>query len=365
MSVILFDLPNVKTGLLPFTYTRPVAEVRVGILKISEKWEYYLHQKVSFLTDSYLQEKYPFEEAPESLIINGAILPNDHLVSQILGLRERASLFQGNTFIAAKVKAEDVTHCINENWGKFPKQEFNGKFTFIEKPWHIFQHNAAEILHDFSLVTKGKVSQEIMDPHTITYGKENIFIEEGAKIKAAILNAENGPIYIGKDAQIHEGAMIKGPFALCEGSHVNMGAKIKGDSTIGPYSKVGGEISNSVIFGYTNKGHDGYLGNSVIGEWCNLGADTNSSNLKNNYANVKVWDYATEKFSDTGLQFCGLMMGDHSKSGINTMFNTGTAVGGMRQCIWHRVPKKSCPFICMGWRQWFFHLPIEKSFRSS
>jgi UDP-N-acetylglucosamine diphosphorylase/glucosamine-1-phosphate N-acetyltransferase len=220
--------------------------------------------------------------------------------------------------------------------------------TLIQKTWNIFQLNAAELKKDFALLTKGRKSQPIGDPHTIVYASENIFIEEGAKIKAAVLNAESGPIYIGKNTEIQEGALIRGPFALCEGSTVNMGAKLRGDTTVGPYSKVGGEISNAVFFGYSNKGHDGFLGNSVIGEWCNLGADTNTSNLKNNYAQVKLWDYTKGGFSNTGLQFCGLMMGDHSKCGINTMFNTGTVIGVGSNIFGDGFPRNFIPSFSWG-----------------
>ena len=226
--------------------------------------------------------------------------------------------------------------------------KFEGAFRLIQQPWEIFQYNKEQIEADFAIITKGRTSQPITDPHTIVYGKENVFLEEGATVRAAIINAEKGPVYIGKNAQVHEGAIISGAFALCEGAHVNMGAKIKGDSTVGPHSKVGGEVSNSVIFGYTNKGHDGFLGNSVIGEWCNLGADTNTSNLKNNYAPVKLWNYTSERFVQTGLQFCGLMMGDHAKCSINTMFNTGTVIGVGSNIFGAGFPKNFVPSFSWG-----------------
>jgi UDP-N-acetylglucosamine diphosphorylase/glucosamine-1-phosphate N-acetyltransferase len=218
----------------------------------------------------------------------------------------------------------------------------------LQKTWNNFQFNGSEIKKDFELITAGRKSAEINDPYTRVYSSENIFIEEGANIKAAILNAENGPIYIGKNTEIQEGAIIRGPFALCEGSTINMGAKLRGDTTVGPHSKVGGEVSNAVIFGYSNKGHEGFLGNSVIGEWCNLGADTNTSNLKNNYAPVKLWDYTKGGFANTGLQFCGLMMGDHSKCGINTMFNTGTVVGVGSNIFGDGYPRNFIPSFAWG-----------------
>ncbi len=365
MSIILFDLPKNRSGLLPFTYTRPVAEIRIGTLKISEKWSNFLESEVSFLTDDYLQEKYPTQKDDINLVINSAIIPNDHLVSQILGLSERASLFQGDTFIATKCKAEDITHCIAEKWERFPKQEFNGKFTVIEKPWDIFRNNGSELRKDFDILTKGKISQPIIDPHTKVYNESNIFLEEGATVKAAILNAENGPIYLGKDSTVSEGAIIKGAFSLGEGSTVNMGAKMRGDITIGPACKVGGEVSNSILFGYSNKGHDGFLGNSVLGEWCNLGADTNTSNLKNNYTPVKVWDYQSGRFTDTGLQFCGLLMGDHAKSGINTMFNTGTTVGVCANVFGDGFPRTLIPSFAWGGAAGFSTFRLNKAFEAA
>ena len=230
----------------------------------------------------------------------------------------------------------------------------------ITQPWEIFGHNREQIIADFALLTDGRTSADITDPHTIVYGRENLFIEEGASIRAAIINAEDGPVYIGKNAQIHEGAIIKGAFSLGESSHVNMGAKIKGDTTIGPHSKVGGEISNAVIFGFTNKGHDGFLGNSVIGEWCNLGADTNTSNLKNNYASVKLWSYSNNRFANTGLQFCGLMMGDHAKCGINTMFNTGTVVGVGSNIFGAGFPRNFVPSYAWGGASGFTTFQLRK-----
>ncbi|MBO3699616.1 GlmU family protein [Roseivirga sp. E12] len=332
MDMNLYDPAEIRSSLLPFTFTRPVADIRVGILKISEKWEHFGFS-VGFLTEEYLSAK--FKSNNGSLKVNGALCPDESLVSAIKSLKEGQKLVSENTVLAQVGEGKESV-------------EFRGPIRLIANPWEIFQHNKEQILLDYALLTKGRTSADITDPNTIVYNSENIFIEEGAEIKAAILNAEEGPIYIGKNAQVHEGAIIKGAFALCEGSHVNMGAKIKGDTTIGPYSKIGGEISNSVIFGYSNKGHDGFLGNSVIGEWCNLGADTNTSNLKNNYAAVKLWNYQSGRFANTGLQFCGLMMGDHAKCGINTMFNTGTVVGVGSNVFGSGYPRNFVPSFAWG-----------------
>jgi len=239
---------------------------------------------------------------------------------------------------------------------------FSGTVTLIDQTWRIFQFNAAQIRVDYTLLTSGRKSAGVQDKHTIVYNESNIFVEEGVTIRAAVLNAEDGPIYFGKNSVIQEGALIKGPFALCEGSTVNMGGKMRGDTTVGPFSKVGGEVSNSVIFGYSNKGHDGFLGNSVLGEWCNLGADTNTSNLKNNYENVKLWNYAKGGFTDTGLQFCGLMMGDHSKCGINTMFNTGTVVGVSSNIFGDGFPRNFIPSFSWGGASGFSVYQLKKAY---
>ena len=340
--IVLFDDPAIRGSLLPFTFTRPVADIRVGILKISEKWQNYTSSEIFFLTQEYLQKKFP-RPSQAALAINGAWLP-DADSARILGkLSPNQALFWGKTLLAAYIGETEKNLASEKEPVQLEKEP-----VLVQKTWNIFQFNAAEIRKDFALITQGRVSQPVNDPHTIVYAPENIFIEEGAKIKAAVLNAEGGPIYIGKNSEIQEGSLIRGPFALCEGSTVNMGAKLRGDTTVGPFSKVGGEISNSVIFGYANKGHEGFLGNSVIGEWCNLGADTNTSNLKNNYAHVKLWDYTKGGFANTGLQFCGLMMGDHSKCGINTMFNTGTVVGVGSNIFGDGYPRNFIPSFAWG-----------------
>lgn len=322
-TLLLFDDPAIRGSLLPFTFTRPVADIRIGILKISEKWEKITGRSTSFLTQDYLENRFPRAKG-NSVAVNGAWLPDADSSALISTLKEGQALYFGKILLASYIaETEKNLSGIKEK----EQIQLEKEPTLLLKTWNIFQFNGAEIRKDFALITKGRTSEPLTDPFTKVYSHENIFIEKGAIIRAAILNADGGPIYIGKDTEIQEGAIIRGPFALCESSTVNMGAKIKGDSTVGPHCKVGGEVSNSVIFGYSNKGHEGFLGNSVIGEWCNIGADTNTSNLKNNYTQVKLWDYAKGGFANTGLQFCGLMMGDHSKCGINTMFNTGTVIG--------------------------------------
>ncbi|MEP2771542.1 MAG: GlmU family protein [Fulvivirga sp.] len=355
MNIILFDDPSIRPALLPLTYTRPVAEIRIGILTITEKWKARYRDQVSHATVDYLQEKYPTIKADENLMINGGICPDDKLIIAIDSLNMGEALVDNELILAAKTQHVDF-----DGLKSFKQVTYNGDYRLVNQPWHIFKYNAEQIKADFDLITKDRVSADLTDPHTIVYGRENLFIEEGAKIKAATIDAENGPVYIGKNAQVHPGAIINGSFALCEGSHVNMGAKIKGDSTIGPYSKVGGEVSNSVILGYSNKGHDGFIGNSVIGEWCNLGADTNTSNLKNNYADVKIWDFAKGGFKDTGEMFCGLIMGDHSKCGINTMFNTGTVTGVSANIFGSGFPRNFIPSFAWGGANGFTTFQLRK-----
>jgi UDP-N-acetylglucosamine diphosphorylase/glucosamine-1-phosphate N-acetyltransferase len=328
--MLLFDDPAIRGSLLPFTFTRPIADIRVGILKISEKWERLSGTKTYFLTQEYLQKKFP-RATEKALAVNGAWLPDASAWRMVSSLKESEALFFGKTPLAGYIgETEKNLSVLSEK----TIIQLEKEPVLLQKTWQIFQFNGAEIKKDFSLITSDRTSQPLNDPYTKVYGADQIFIEEGAKIKAAVLNAE--------------GALIRGPFALCEGSTVNMGAKLRGDTTVGPFSKVGGEISNSVIFGFSNKGHEGFLGNSVLGEWCNLGADTNTSNLKNNYAPVKLWDYTKGGFSNTGLQFCGLMMGDHSKCGINTMFNTGTVVGVGANIFGDGFPRNFIPSFSWG-----------------
>jgi len=353
MNVILFDDPTLRKALLPFTYTRPLSAIRVGILTIAEKWEKRLGTEVSYKTESYLQKKYPIVSTLNNLLINGAVCPDELLVDTVKSLPDGYYLVKGNFLIAARNPDDEMT---TQN-----TLEYESQLTIIDHPWRVFRENADQLKRDFKLITHGRKSFPITDKHTAVYGEENIFAEEGVTILAAVLNAESGPIYLGKNSIIQEGVVIRGSFALCENAQINMGAKLRGDTTVGPFSKVGGEISNSVFFGNSNKAHDGYLGNSVIGEWCNLGAGTNSSNLKNNYDTVKLWSHAENSFKNTGLQFCGLMMGDHSKSGISTMFNTGTVVDVCANIFGGGLPPTYIPSFAWGGAHGFTIYKIEKA----
>ncbi len=323
MNYILFDNPN-RNHLLPLTFIRPVADIRIGILTIREKWERYLNTKTSTLTEDYLSKKFPIIKGKSNILINGSVCPSPELVKKIIKLKPNQALVQGEILVAINLNEGDIDNL--DSAENIEDVEVNTPLLKIDYLWDIFQKNGEAIKADYLLLTEGRKSDKASVTNTLIC-PENIFIEKGAKIECAVLNATDGPIYIAAGTEIMEGSVIRGPFALCEHATVKMAAKIYGPSTIGPHSKVGGEINNCVIFGYSNKAHDGFLGNSVIGEWCNIGADSNNSNLKNNYTEVKLWDYPSKKFIDTGLQFCGLIMGDHSKCGINTMFNTGTVIG--------------------------------------
>lgn len=324
MNYILFE-DETRGNLIPFTLTRPVSEMRVGILSISDKWRYWLSGPVSHLTERYLSVKYRLLPDEDNVLINGSIIPDADLIDAISKLESGHELVKNNLLIAARVPGEELDDWKIARKGS-RKTQYEGNIFAIRNLWDLFLLNEKAIRSDFDLITTGRKSASLSSTNQ-SLEPGLIFIEEGAKVEFSILNASLGPIYIGKNAEIMEGCMVRGPFVLGDHSTLKMGAKIYGATTVGPYSKVGGEVSNSIIFGYSNKAHDGFLGNSVIGEWCNLGADTNNSNLKNNYSNVKIWNYPLKDYVDTGLQFCGLFMGDHSKSGINTMFNTGTVVG--------------------------------------
>jgi UDP-N-acetylglucosamine diphosphorylase/glucosamine-1-phosphate N-acetyltransferase len=357
MNLILFDDPQIRLNLLPFTFTRPTGKIRVGILTIAEKWEKWLNTSASFKTEDYLQKKFTVKSTDQNLLVNGAVCPDQKLVDHVKTLPPGYFLIKGALLIAAHRPEQEMS---GSNTMEYPHE-----ITVIDKTWKIFYENGRQLRADFPLVTAGRTSAVIQDKHTVVYGPQNLFVEEGLTIHAAIINAENGPVYLGKNSIIQEGAIIRGAFALCEGGHVNMGGKMRGDTTIGPYSKVGGEVSTSVIFGYSNKAHDGFLGCSVLGEWCNLGADTNTSNLKNNYEHVKLWNHLSQDFESTGLMFCGLMMGDHSKCSINTMFNTGTVVDVSANVFGEGFVRNYIPSFTWGGSSGFTTYRFEKALETA
>ncbi|HUH47294.1 MAG TPA: putative sugar nucleotidyl transferase [Arenibacter sp.] len=359
MNYILFD-GTVRRALLPFTYTRPVADIRIGILTIRQKWERYLGNPISTLTEDYLSEKFPMVEREENILINASFLPDSSLVELILGLKVNEAIFYKEEVIAffKKGTEEEV------DLSTYQPIEYTGPIFRIKNTWDIFSKNAEALQADFDLITKGRKSAPISRTNDLIC-PDNIFLEEGAKVEFSMLNASEGPIYLGKNSEVWEGNLIRGGFALCERAVVKMGTMIYGATTVGPYSKVAGELSNTVIFGYSSKGHEGYLGNAVLGEWCNIGASSNNSNLKNNYAKVRLWNYATEKFEQTGLQFCGLMMGDHSKTAINTMFNTGTVIGVNCNIYVPGFPRNFIPSFSWGGATGFSPYLPERAFEAA
>lgn len=308
---------------LPLTFTRPVAEMRCGILTFSERWQKILENtEVSYFTENYLQGKFKNPEDKESLFLVTNFLPTESIIQQIKELKQGEALVYEDELVAAKINMKDFSlHQIEK------MTDIKEELIFFKKPTDLFTYNDKAIDFDFELLTKNRTSQELSSTNGFLGDKKDLFIEEGAEIEFSTINTKTGKIYIGKNAEVMEGCNLRGPITLGENSKFNLGAKIYGATTIGPHCKVGGEVNNIIIFGYSSKGHDGFIGNSVIGEWCNFGADTNSSNLKNNYGHIKLWNYRTKAFEDTGLQFAGIIMGDHSKTAINTQLNTGTIVG--------------------------------------
>ena len=364
-NIILFD-PDTRDQLLPLTFTRPVSELRVGITTISEKWAKLFGGKVSYITQDYLSEKYAIDISNDNFVVNGAVLPNAKLCPLIEGLKNNEALLKNGDLIAARLDRMQFHNLMEDN----DIEELVGfeldetTFDVINHVWDIFSLNSKVLHDDFAVITAGRTSAPLSKTNQIVGDASLIFIEEGATVECSILNTKNGPIYIGKNAEIMEGCVVRGPFAMGEHSLLKVGAKIYGATTLGPHCKVGGEVNNAVMFGYSSKAHDGYLGNSVIGEWCNLGADTNTSNLKNTYEEVKLWDYTKSSFAKTGLQFLGLIMGDHSKCGINTMFNTGTVVGVSANVFGAGFPRNFIPSYSWGGPQGYETYDIKKAFHT-
>ncbi|NRT11103.1 GlmU family protein [Flavobacterium sp. 14A] len=359
MNYILFDGPA-RNALLPFTFTRPVADILIGIVSIRQKWEMHLGSTTTTLTEEYLSDKYPMVELEQNVMINASFLPTPELVDLICDLGDRQAIFKGEEVVAffSNEEQEEV------DFDDYEIIEYTGECITVMNTWDIFSKNGQAIQQDFEYITEDRQSLPI--PKSVNViAPENIFIEEGAKLEFVTLNASTGPIYIGKNAEIMEGSVIRGPFSLGESAVVKLASKIYGPTTVGENSRVGGEVNNSVLFNNSNKGHDGFLGNSVLGEWCNIGADSNNSNLKNNYEEVKLWSYETEGFAKTGLQFCGLMMGDHSKCGINTMFNTGTVIGVSANIFGSGFPRNFVPSFSWGGASGFTTYITKKAFQTA
>ena len=321
MNYILSDA-SYRNAFLPFTFTRPLCDIRIGIDSLREKWTSFLDRPCSAFSESYLREKFPLIIEDDNIVINASFIPDTNLAQAVADLGFGEMLLKEEEWIAYR------SSMVSSDMGleDFKSIAYKDDTLQIKHTWDIFRLNGEVLEADFERITAGRHS-EPLSPYNRVIQPERIFLERGAKVEHCILNASTGPIYIGKDAEVMEGSIIRGGFAMGPNSIVKLGAKIYGPTSVGPYCKIGGELNNVVMFGYSSKAHDGFLGNAVLGEWCNLGADTNNSNLKNNYAPVKLWSYESERFEDTGLQFCGLMMGDHSKTAINTMINTGSVIG--------------------------------------
>lgn len=353
-NIILFD-SEVRNHLLPLTYTRPVAALRCGILTIAEKWQLWLNGSTSFLTQPYLSTKFKTNIEAINYCIDGSLLPDAALVEAILTLETNQVLEVNQQKVVYCLDKPNTLKWLNNNLtdSDYQLKSISQDCTFIKRTWDLFLQNKLALISDFKLLTQGRTSQPISSTNTVIGNPDNIFLEEGAVVECSILNVKNAPIYIGKNAEIMEGCMVRDGLVLCEGAQLKMGAKIYGTTTLGPNCKGGGEIGNSILLANSNKGHDGYLGNSVIGEWCNLGADTNTSNLKNTYESVKLWSYVDKRFVQTGQQFLGLIMGDHSKVGINTMFNTGTVVGVASNIFGAGFPRNFIPSFAWGGHEGF------------
>lgn len=361
MAIILFD-GNAHQTLLPLTYTRPVANLRIGILTIAEKWGKHLKTDFSFHTQPYLTFKFPIKIEGHNLFINGAVCPDAQLLDAIDKLGTGEALKHAGQLIAVKLSESDAQR-FDAN-AKFDRViDYEGLPEQMKFPEDIFSKNGAELRKDYQLLTKGRSSASVSSTNTII--GTDFFAEEGAIAECSTFNTTNGPIYLAAKSEVWEGCHIRGAFALCYNSQVKMGAKIYGATTVGPYSRVGGEINNSVIWGYSSKGHEGFLGNSVLGEWCNIGADSNNSNLKNNYSEVKLWDYPSGHFRKTGLQFCGLIMADHAKCAINTMFNTGTVVGVSANVFGAGFPRNFVPDFSWGGSHGFEVYTLKKMFETT
>ena len=312
----------------PLTLTRPVGNLRIGLFTNDERWSYFLSgAEVTYKTEDYLSDKFPSSKN-DVIEVNASVIPNEDLIAAIYHLSDNEVLMLNDTWLAKIGKGEG-------------KVAFKGQIpVIINERWHLFQKNDEVLRNDFKIITSGRVSKDLSSSNLVIGDESLIFLEEGAIVEGAILNTNTGPIYVGENAEIMEGSIVRGPLGMNTNSALKLGTKVYGAVTLGPHCKVGGEVNNVVFQSYSNKGHDGFLGNALIGEWCNLGADTNTSNLKNNYGMVSTYSYETEREEITDTQFMGVCMGDHSKCGINTMFNTETVIGVSSNIFGSGFPKK-------------------------
>lgn len=329
MKIVLFDHRDDHADLLPLSFTRPICDFRVGITTIREKWNTFCpDDEIHALPVDFLRPRFgqPDDETEEMLFISGTVVPDEDIAARIVSLKKGSAIVCEGKALAFRGGLKDLE-------ARNFTDVFEEDLRHLRRVYDVFLMNPSVLVEDFRRITAGRKSQPLSDTNKVlgdltgSDGNHMIFLEEGAEVEGAILNVKDGPIYVGKDAAIMEGCCVRGPIAFCEHSKARMGAKLYGGSTFGPFVKVGGEIDNSVIFGYSNKAHDGYLGNAVVGEWCNIGAGVNCSNLKNDYSKIRLWNYRLRSFARTDLQFCGPIIGDHTKLGINVMLNTATVIG--------------------------------------
>lgn len=366
-NIVLFDLPGVHDQLLPLSYTRPVADFVLGTSTLREKWEEMMPGDYSYFTAPYLSEKYPMKEAGDTLFIASNIVASPELAAALGTLPADAALTARNTegdevLVAFRGTPGAFRGIIGREGVEMNVMQFDSRVTEVRRLTDIFRLNGRQIEDDFQRLCPHREGQPIHRSNIVIGSPELIFIESGAVVEGVVLNASHGPIYIGRDVEVMEGSCLRGPIALLEHATVNMGTKIYPGTTIGPWCKVGGELNNVVMFGYSNKAHDGFLGNAVIGQWCNLGAGCVASNLKNDYTEIKLWNYPAHRFLRTGLQFCGLIMADHSKAGINTMFNTATVVGVGVNIHGSGFPRNFVASFQEGGAAGFNDVPMEKFF---
>lgn len=354
MNIVLVDFSDSRDHLLPLTYMRPVGDIRVGIGTIAEKWNWRTGGTVSFLTARYLSQKFPSVLTGDDHFIDGSVLPDEVLAKAVLHLGKEEALVDSAGLVAVRGSSPDPS-----SW-KTLKQSVCADVVRLDRIWKIFQLNSSEIIRDFSLITSGRASASLNDSHTVVYNPGQVFAEEGVTIRAAVINAETGPVYLGRNTEVQEGAVIRGPFALGEGSVVAMGARIRGNTTAGPGCKIGGELNQVVFFGNSNKGHDGYLGNALVAEYCNLGAGTTASNLKNSFGEARLWSYPTRQFEKVGSPFCGLVLADASRTAIGTLINSATSAGVGVNLHGPGFPRTFIPSFAAGGAAGFQTHPVEQ-----
>lgn len=353
MNIILFDPKEARGNLLPLTYTRPVAEIRIGMSTMRERWQAFLPGEYSWETEDYLRKKFPMTQAADAVRVAANVVADAPLAQAVAALLDGEALYHGDSLLAVR-GVESA------------RKEYTENILEINHLWDIFQMNDAVLRADFARITPTQQRRQPSATVTIIGDPENLFIHaEAGPVEGCTFNVNRGPIFIDRGAEVMEGACLRGPIYIGPKSVLKMGAKIYGATTLGPGCKVGGEVNNAVLFGNSNKAHDGYLGNAVVGEWCNMGAGFVASNLKNDYSEIKLWNYPAHRFMRTGLQFCGVIMGDHTKAGINTMLNTATVLGVGVNIHGAGFPRPFLASFLEGSTAGFSEIPMSKFFQTA